>query len=471
MKTKATKPDEIESRTCNVFITKAFACVFDVLHIISNKQVRMTRKNIVMKAYNTRQDMKRSLCSCVMIIYVIMFASTTCSALSERNALEYTRDEVCQDLRDHLDHRKNLSNGTSHHHHNHTNLKCMLVRVPSSKSIEGTRSSEFYDTRTGLYVYESTVSVDIPVALTSLAVNATIKTRDFVESEITLIAAPAKPTTTTTTSGTNDNEVEKVLLVHDDDGDDDDGLSSQKREIILKSLVFGGRITQIITGDDYSTDYIKAAWTSQYNKSDDVEYNKGLQDALDFLHNNTSSTRRSSDDHEKQDEGITEGLNALVRGKRSRPEVYAGNGGSLGTWTLRMASPRPKQTNLEASGLEDWSLEMCFDAEANYPSLCTNNTEMVVAMSRRGSRRRGSRPSAYSSAAQSQSTYCLPGFRFLCSARANRMQDEMKCVESGYSLNPFTRMAGRYCCKKSRVFFWRHWWRKTFTGRCRRFFR
>mmetsp|Transcript_1049 Transcript_1049/g.2879 ORF Transcript_1049/g.2879 Transcript_1049/m.2879 type:complete len:90 (-) Transcript_1049:91-360(-) len=65
----------------------------------------------------------------------------------------------------------------------------------------------------------------------------------------------------------------------------------------------------------------------------------------------------------------------------------------------------------------------------------------------------------------------VPGVRVACSAREARIRDDVTCAEAGYSWNPFTRLNRNYCCAKSRIFFWRHWFRKNLTGRCRRFFR
>jgi len=70
--------------------------------------------------------------------------------------------------------------------------------------------------------------------------------------------------------------------------------------------------------------------------------------------------------------------------------------------------------------------------------------------------------------------FWFPGSGLLGMVRSGwnrRFREESQCLASRFSFNLFERANRRYCCKKSRVFFWRHFMRKRFTFRCRRFFK
>jgi hypothetical protein len=408
--------------------------------------------------------LRRLLC----LLVTIALLSLSCRADEIKPALK-SEQRMCEVLRNHtLQETSPESDQMTGSSGSGGSMTCTLQHVLQ----EGT---EWYDEATWMYHYESPIYVDLPVTLKKLSVVASIRARDFATSHVELSAKPSLFTKEIITGDHHhqqQNQSQPQVQSHHD--------------IVLKSGPAGGILARVATSNNHEEEeegeWLRTAWTSQRNNQV-LKFNKDLQRALEFLHpssrrssgkynqvlNNTSSSSRSN--HIEEEEEEQQSQHSLHSFLRSSSDFHAGQGGALGTWTLHIQSREP-------SAVKDWSMEMCFDAKANFDALCTsgmkNNTEemRVEAMGR--GRRRGV-PQAFaqtsSSGSGSGSGFCLPGFRFYCNMRANRMRDQMKCVEEGYSLNPFRRVQRRYCCATSRIFFLRRWWRKNLTGTCRRFFR
>ena len=420
--------------------------------------------------WGARKGLRRRL---FCLLLTIALVSSSCRAEADEIVnpqpldlpLLKSEQRMCEELRNHTEASES------------NQLTCTLQHLLQ-------RGTEQYDEDTRMYIYESPIYVDLPVTLKKLSVVATIRAKGFAASHVELSAKPTLFTKEIDFNPQNQSQDEEASNAN----------ANANPNIILKSGPAGGILARVATsgtgagaGEGKGEDvWLRTAWTSQRNNQV-LKFNKDLQRALEFLRssethqasssaNKTSSSSSTTSENENananananedEDEDEMDGVQSLHALLQRSSDFHAGQGGALGTWTLHVKSPEPQV-------VKDWSLEMCFDAKTNFDALCANQEgeRRVEAMAR--GRRRGV-PRAFSQSSTSTSTssgFCLPGFRFFCNLRANRMRDEMKCVEEGYSLNPFRRMTRRYCCATSRIFWWRRWWRKNLTGTCRRFFR
>ncbi|QDZ21539.1 hypothetical protein A3770_05p40570 [Chloropicon primus] len=288
------------------------------------------------------------------------------------------------------------------------------------------------------------IHVNAPVTLKSLSVNATMRTADFPSARVGL-RARAMP------------RFYKDLVPL--------GLSKSV-EVGLKGSTFMNVTGPELHGllDEHRDDHegwVQVGWTSAPDHADYPESGEllGLTRSprrfthLDQLEQLEQLGLEWESDHAVMGPNAT--LDAFLR---ERTGYHAGNGGSLGTWTL-VVDP--------SVAVRGWSVRMCFDAKTNYETICRNQPGFSL---RGGEDDEAMRVEAMSGRARAPE-FCLPGFRVFCAARQRRINEDITCAAKGRSWNPFTRVTQNYCCKKFRWLFWRHWARKTFNPVCRRFYR
>ena len=177
-----------------------------------------------------------------------------------------------------------------------------------------------------------------------------------------------------------------------------------------------------------------------------------------------------------------------TNGTHKTPQTNGGHGGAFGTWTLALDAPASEPASIAA-----WALETCFVVGQAAPEGAASSAREEGAQ---GPAANDAGVYASCNAPPEQSKESVAAASALLfgdeapmvtamsgppmvtamsgppgGAISRRFRDENRCLEARFTWNLFERMNGRYCCAKSRVLFLRHWWRKNFTPRCRRFFR
>ncbi len=354
-------------------------------------------------------------------------------------------------------------------------IKCATYR-PYVASNAATEEDSAEGSR--VVVHERPIHVNLPVALASVSVRARVRREALpLARRISLRADPLA----SFRRGLPVPRSRTTLL--ELAGADADGADDPIFDLLASTAAGQGREGR--EGDE-AAEWVEVAWSSAQQPGG-VPPDHGLRNltalaSLDPREHPAAALRRQWEVASPNATSPIASNAALRRYLASHPWYHAGNGGALGIWSL-VAESEFESEAFDPSAperllVEDWSLEVCFDARRNYRTMCSghagfNATEDALWQEREGKGGEGPRVEAMARArGPVASAACrVPGLRAACGAMDVRVRDDVTCAEAAYSWNPFTRLNQGYCCRKSRVLFWRHWFRKNLTGRCRRFFR